>query len=49
MPKAEQVDTIAQAGVQAVVNLATDRSEGALQNEKDLVEAHGMQYIHIPV
>lgn len=33
MPKAEQVDAIAQAGVQAVVNLATARSEGALQNE----------------
>ena len=49
MPKAEQVDAIAQAGVQAVVNLATERSEGALQNEKELVEASGMEYIHIPV
>ena len=49
MPKAEQVDAIAQAGVQAVVNLATERSEGALKNEKELVEARGMEYIHIPV
>ena len=49
MPKAEQVDAIAQAGVQAVVNLATAKSEGALQNEQELVESRGMQYIHIPV
>ncbi|HVF24243.1 MAG TPA: protein tyrosine phosphatase family protein [Anaerolineales bacterium] len=49
MPKAEQVDAIAQAGAQAVVNLATENSRGALQNEKQLVEAHGMEYIHIPV
>jgi len=49
MPKAEQVDSIAKAGVQAVVNLATAKSEGALQNEQELVESRGMQYIHIPV
>ena len=49
MPKAEQVDSIAKAGVQAVVNLATAKSEGALQNEQELVESRRMQYIHIPV
>jgi protein tyrosine phosphatase (PTP) superfamily phosphohydrolase (DUF442 family) len=49
MPKAEQVESIAQAGVKAVINLATEKSEGALQNEKDLIESRGMEYIHIPV
>jgi uncharacterized protein (TIGR01244 family) len=49
MPKTEQVDAIAQAGVQAVVNLAPEKSEGALQNERNLVEARGIQYVHIPV
>ena len=49
MPTAEQINTIAEAGVQTVVNLATSRSEGALTNEKDLVEARGMTYINIPV
>ena len=49
MPKAEQVDSILQAGVNIVINLATAKSEGALQNEKELVESHGMTYINIPV
>lgn len=49
MPKAEQVDAIAQAGVQTVVNLATEKSEGALPKEQELVASRGMKYIHIPV
>ena len=49
MPKAEHVDAIAEAGVQAVVNLATENSEGALRNEQELVESLGIKYIHIPV
>ena len=49
MPNAEQVQVIAQAGVQAVINLATGNSQGALQNEQELVESQGMTYIHIPV
>ena len=49
MPNAEQVQAIAQAGVQAVINLATGNSQGALQNEQELVESRGMKYIHIPV
>ena len=49
MPNAEQVQAIAQAGVQAVINLATGNSQGALQNEQELVESQGMTYIHIPV
>lgn len=49
MPKADQVESIAKAGVKAVINLATEKSEGALQNEKELIESRGMKYIHIPV
>jgi uncharacterized protein (TIGR01244 family) len=49
MPKVEQVESIAEAGVNTVINLATEKSEGALQNEKELIESRGMEYIHIPV
>ena len=49
MPNAEHMNAIAQAGVQAVVNLATENSQGALQDEKQLVESHGMEYIHFAV
>lgn len=49
MPKADQVESIARAGVNTVINLATEKSEGALQNEKGLIESRGMQYMHIPV
>ena len=49
MPNAEQVQAIAQAGVNTVINLATGNSQGALQNEQELVESQGMTYIHIPV
>ncbi len=49
MPKAGQIDSIAQAGVNVVINLATAESDDALQNEKELVESQGMTHIHIPV
>ena len=49
MPKADQVKSIGQAGVNTVINLATEKSEGALQNERELVQSQGMTYIHIPV
>jgi protein tyrosine phosphatase (PTP) superfamily phosphohydrolase (DUF442 family) len=49
MPNAEQVQAIAQAGVNTVINLATGNSQGALQNEQEQVESQGMTYIHIPV
>lgn len=49
MPKANQVESIGQAGVNTVINLATEKSEGALQNERELVQSQGMTYIHIPV
>ena len=49
MPTAEQMKTVAEAGVQVVINLALKTSQGALDNEDQLVESLGMKYIHIPV
>ncbi|MBW4605230.1 MAG: protein tyrosine phosphatase family protein [Calothrix sp. FI2-JRJ7] len=45
----EQFDAIKQAGYQVVVNLALVDSPNALPNEKEIIEARGMEYIHIPV
>ena len=49
MPKPEQLKSVAEAGVQIVINLATSKSEGAIPNEGELVKNLGMEYIHIPV
>ena len=49
MPTSEQLRDIAAAGKQVVINLATEKSEGAILNEAELVTALGMKYIHIPV
>jgi uncharacterized protein (TIGR01244 family) len=49
MPTAEQMKSVAEAGVQVVINLALKTSQGALENEDQLVESLGMKYIHIPV
>lgn len=49
MPTAEQLTSIAEAGIQAVINLALSTSEKALPNEAELAAALGMKYIHIPV
>lgn len=48
-PTAEQFSAIKAAGYQVVVNLALPESTNALPDEKNIVEAQGMQYIHIPV
>ncbi|ARV62875.1 phosphatase [Nostocales cyanobacterium HT-58-2] len=48
-PTKEQFSAIQQAGYQLVVNLAPSKSPNALPDEKQIVEAEGMQYIHIPV
>lgn len=48
-PTKEQLVTIREAGYQIIVNLALTTSTNALENEKELVEAIGMKYIHIPV
>lgn len=49
MPTAEQMKSVADAGVKVVINLALKTSQGALENEDALVESLGMKYIHIPV
>jgi protein tyrosine phosphatase (PTP) superfamily phosphohydrolase (DUF442 family) len=49
MPTAEQIQEIADAGVQVVINLAPHDVPKALPNETELVTSFGMQYINIPV
>lgn len=48
-PNEEQFLAIKEAGYQVVVNLALPESANALPDEKKVVEAQGMQYVHIPV
>jgi protein tyrosine phosphatase (PTP) superfamily phosphohydrolase (DUF442 family) len=48
-PLAEQFAAIKNAGYQVVINLALATSPQVLPNEKEMVEQHGMEYIHIPV
>lgn len=49
MPTAEQMKSVADAGVQLVINLAPHDVKKAIPNEPELVESLGMQYINIPV
>lgn len=49
MPTPDQLKSVAEAGVQVVINLATSKSEGAMPNEGELVNGLGMEYVHIPV
>ena len=49
MPTAEQMKSVAAAGVQLVINLAPHDVPNALPNETELVETLDMQYINIPV
>ncbi|MCL5611189.1 MAG: protein tyrosine phosphatase family protein [Chloroflexi bacterium] len=49
MPTAEQMKSVAEAGVKVVINLAPFDPEKDLANEGALVESLGMKYINIPV
>ena len=49
MPTAEQMKSVAEAGVQLVINLAPHDVKKAIPNEPELVEALGMPYSNIPV
>jgi protein tyrosine phosphatase (PTP) superfamily phosphohydrolase (DUF442 family) len=49
MPTAEQMKSVAQAGVELVINLAPHDVPNAIADETGLVESLGMQYINIPV
>lgn len=48
-PKEEEFNEIAQAGYEAIVNLAVPSSEGAIASEGAIVTGLGLIYIHIPV
>eukprot|EP00903_Cladosiphon_okamuranus_P004417 g4415.t1 len=45
----EQVQSLAASGYQAVINLLPEENDHALDGEKQLIEAQGLDYIHIPV
>jgi len=49
MPTTEQMNSVAEAGVQVVINLAPHDVPNAIPNETELVDSLGMQYINIPV
>ena len=49
MPTAEQMKSVAEAGVQVVINLAPHDVQHALPDESELVSSLGMEYINIPV
>jgi protein tyrosine phosphatase (PTP) superfamily phosphohydrolase (DUF442 family) len=48
-PTPKQFADIRAAGYKIVINLAMPTSTNALPNERELVAAQGMDYIHIPV
>ena len=48
-PDACQLATAAGEGIRCVINLALPTSPGALADERSVVEAAGMDYVHIPV
>ncbi len=49
MPTAEQMKSVAEAGVKVVINLAPCDSERDLPDEGALAASLGMKYINIPV
>ena len=49
MPTADQMKSVAEAGVQVVINLAPHDVPQALPDESELVQSLGMEYINIPV
>jgi protein tyrosine phosphatase (PTP) superfamily phosphohydrolase (DUF442 family) len=48
-PEEAQFKYIAAAGFEVVVNLAMPNSENAIPEEGNIVTAHKMTYVHIPV
>lgn len=48
-PTELQFADIAEAGFDAVINLALPSSDNAVPNEGSIVTGHGMAYFHIPV
>lgn len=48
-PALDQFESIADAGVDYIINLAPKHSPDAILNEREIVEALGIGYSHIPV
>jgi protein tyrosine phosphatase (PTP) superfamily phosphohydrolase (DUF442 family) len=48
-PTESQFADVAGAGYELVVNLGLPSSEGALPDEKAIVERHGLTYLHLPI
>jgi uncharacterized protein (TIGR01244 family) len=48
-PTAEQIQSAAQEGFRAVINLATYKQGKSLEGEAELARSLGMTYYHIPV
>ncbi len=48
-PSVDQFEFIKKASIDLVINLALSDSPGAIANEQNIVQAHTMDYIHIPV
>ena len=48
-PTRAEFSTIRESGHQTVINLARSDSPGALINEQEVVQALGLEYVHIPV
>jgi len=49
MPTLEQMKSVAETGVELVINLAPHDVPNAIPNETELVSSLGMEYINIPV
>lgn len=49
MPKPEQIQSIADAGVELVINLAPHDVPHAVPEEEKIVQSFGMEYLNIPV
>jgi protein tyrosine phosphatase (PTP) superfamily phosphohydrolase (DUF442 family) len=49
MPTAEQMKSVAEAGVQVVINLAPHDVSTAIPKEGELVKSLGMEYLNFPV
>ena len=48
-PNENELHQIGRAGYEVVINLGLDGTEYSVQNEKEIIESYGTQYIHIPV
>ncbi len=48
-PTPAQLQQIAEAGYQVIINLALTSSSNAIHNEDGLVLAQTMQYVHLPI